>query len=166
MDRRRIVLIALAAGLVAGGLWLKYHFSATNVIRRTLYSSIEAFEGERILGAVKVVSRGYQDEWGMSYESLAGHMKAAMDTYDDLEVDLRMPSISVDGERATMTFTFILWGTYDGTRGYIFGSRSDPAKATLAFRKETPGWRIIATEELDIPELEEELEEMSSEKRR
>jgi hypothetical protein len=102
----------------------------------------------------------------MSYESLAGHMKAAMDTYDDLEVDLTMPSISVDGERATMSFHFILWGTYEGTRGYIFGSRSDPAKAILAFRKETPGWRIISTEELDIPELNEELEQMSSEKHR
>ena len=166
MDQRRIRLIVIAVVLIAGGVWFKYHFSATNVVRRTLYSSIEAFEQERILGAVKVVSRGYQDEWGMSYESLAGHMKAAMDTYDDLEVDLRMPSISVDGERATMTFTFILWGTHEGTRGYIFGSRSDPAKVTLVWRKETPGWRIASIEELDIPELREELAEMSSEKRR
>ena len=101
-------MIVLAAAVVMGGLWLKYHFSAQNVIRRTLYSSIEAFQEERILGAIKVLSRSYQDEWGMSYETLAGHMKAAMDTYDDLEVDLRLPSITVEGDQARMSFHFIL----------------------------------------------------------
>jgi len=156
------MIIVAAVAVVAGALWLRYHFSASNVIRRTLYSSIESFENERILGAIKVVSRGYEDEWGMSYETLAGHMSTAMETYDDLEVDLRMPSTTVDGDRATMSFTFILWGTFEGTRGYILGSRSDPASATLAFRKETPGWRIVRTEKLDIPELREELESMSS----
>jgi hypothetical protein len=162
MDRKRIALIVLAIAVIAGGLWLKSYFSPTNVIRRALFAAIEAFEQEQILAAISPISRSYDDRWGMSYESLAGNMRTAMDTYDDLRVDLEPPRIAIDGETATASFAFILWGSYEGTRGYVIGSLAEPCSVTLAWRKEAPGWRIVSTEELDIPELREELEEMES----
>ena len=162
MDRKRIVLIVLAVAVVAGGLWLKSYFSPANVVRRSLFGAIEAFEQEQMLAAISPISRSYDDRWGMSYESLAGNMRTAMDTYDDLQVDLEPPRITIDGETAKTSFKFILWGSYEGTRGYVIGSLSEPCSVTLAWRKEAPGWRIVSTEELDIPELREEFEEMES----
>lgn len=162
MRRNRIVMIVVGVLVVAGALWLRSHFSAENVIRRSLLGAISAFEQERILGAVQVLSRGYSDRWGMTYETLAGHMRTAMDTYDGLQVDLEPPAITVDGERASCRFRFILWGSYEGTRGYVIGSLADPVTIDLGWRKEAQGWRITSTDELDIPELRDELREMSS----
>jgi len=161
MGRGRVALLLAVVALVAGGLWLKSYFAPANVIRRTLFGAIEAFEQESILGAIQVVSRSYQDRWGMSYETLAGHMRTAMDTYDDLQVDLEPPTVTIDGDTAKVRFRFILWGSFEGTRGYVIGSLAEPVTVTLGWCKERPGWRITSTDELDIPELREELQEMA-----
>jgi hypothetical protein len=163
MDRKRIVLIVLVIAAIAGALWLKSYFSPANVVRRTLFAAIEAFETEQILAAISPISRSYEDRWGNTFEAMAGHMRTAMDTYEDLHVDLELPEIAVDGDRATARFKFILWGSYEGTRGYVIGSLADPCTVTLAWRKEAQGWRIVSTDELDIPELREELGEMTLE---
>ena len=163
MDRRRIVRVVLVVGLVAGGLWLRSYLSPANVVRRMLLAAITAFESEQILGSIEPISRSYHDRWGSSYESLAGHMRTAMDTYDDLQVDLEPPIIEVREEQASTRFTFILWGTAEGTRGYVIGSLAEPCTVKLGWRKEPQGWRIITTSELDIPELRDELAQRSAE---
>jgi hypothetical protein len=157
MDRKRIGVVVGVVVALAVGLWLRHHFAPTNVIRRSLLAGIEAFEQERILGALRPLSHSYEDRWGMSFESLVGHMKTAMDTYDDLQVDLEPPQVSVEGEEASTTLRFILWGSYEGTRGYVIGSLSEPCTATLRWRKEAAGWRITSVSQLDIPELRDEL---------
>ena len=161
MNRRGIVVIVAVIGALALGLWVRHYLSPANVIRRALLGAIEAFEQESILGAIEPVSRSYSDRWGLSYEALAGHMRTAMDTYDGLQVDLEPPAISVEGEAATVRFRFILWGSYEGTRGYVIGSLTDPCTVELRWGKEPVGWRITSTESLDIPELRDELEEMA-----
>jgi hypothetical protein len=162
MDRKRIVTVVVLVAVVAVGLWLRNYFSPANVVRRALFGVIEAFEQEQILAAIKPFSRSYQDRWGNTRESLAGHMRTAMETYDNLQVDLELPQIDIEGDSASVRFRFILWGSYEGTRGYVIGSLSDPCTVTLGWRKETQGWRILSTEELDIPELRDELEEVES----
>ncbi len=162
MNRRSIVGIVVLVGALALGLWVRHYLSPANVIRRALLGAIEAFEQESILGAIAPVSRGYSDRWGLSFEALAGHMRTAMDTYDDLQLDLEPPTISVEGETAAVRFRFILWGSYEGTRGYVIGSLTDPCTVSLRWSKEPQGWRISSTEELDIPELRDELGEMAA----
>ncbi len=151
------MVFALLAGALAAGLWVRHYLAPENVIRRGLGAGIAAFEQERMLGATKPVSRAYQDRWGMTSESLAGHMREVMDTYDGLQVDLEPFAVEVHGEEASTALRFILWGSYEGTRGYVIGSLQEPCTATLQWREEPVGWRIVSISELDIPELRDEL---------
>jgi len=156
----RIVIVVVIAVLA---LWIKSYFSAANVVKRALFAAVEAFEQEQIFGAVQPISRSYHDRWGMSYESLAGNLRSAMDTYDDLQIDLDPPDIRVEGDEVTVGMRFVMWGTYEGIKGYVIGSLADPCTATQVWRKEPVGWRVVTTEKLDIPELREELDQMASE---
>jgi hypothetical protein len=163
MSRRGFLVIVALVVMLGLGLWVRQWLAPANVVRRALLGAIASFEQEQILGAMKVISRSYHDRWGMSYETLAGHMKEAMDTYDNLQVDVEPPVVEVQDAQASVRFRFVLWGTYEGTRGYVIGSLTDPCTVTLLWRKEPQGWRIVATDELDIPELRDELREMSDE---
>ncbi|MDH3814885.1 MAG: hypothetical protein OEV48_10385, partial [Acidobacteriota bacterium] len=58
---------------------------------------------------------------------------------------------------------FVVWGRYEGTKGYVVGSITEPCTATVLWREEMTGWRFASTEELDIPELRSQLESMRRE---
>ena len=158
MDSRKTAVAVLVVVVVAGGLWLRHYFSPGEVVKRKMFAMIEAFEEERILGVMASVSRGYSDPWGFSYETLAGNLHQVMDTYEDLDVDLVIGDVEAADEQVRIGLEFVVWGKYDGTKGYVVGSVSEPCSAVVEWRKETPGWRFATTVDLDIPELREELE--------
>ena len=151
------MVLTLVVAALAVGLWVRHYLAPSNVIRRSLRAGIEAFQEERILGALKPLSRSYEDRWGMSYETLAGHMREVMGTYDALRVDLEPFAVEVDGEEGSTALRFVVWGSYEGTRGYVIGSLQEPCTATLKWRKEPAGWRVVSMSALDIPELRDEL---------
>ena len=144
--------------VVGGGLFLRHYFSAGEVVKRKLHATIDAFEEERLLAVMSGISRGYSDPWGLSYESLGGYLHETIDTYEDLRVDLELVKPVVAESEVRIDIQFVVWGRYEGTRGYVVGSLSDPCTATLLWREETPGWRFASTLELDIPELRHELD--------
>jgi hypothetical protein len=157
------MVVALAViGIVGGGLWLRHYVSPGEVVKRKLYAAIDAFEEERLLAVMSGISRGYSDTWGQSYESLGAQLHETMETYDDLRVDIEVGTPVVADSEVRLDIEFILWGRYEGKRGYVVGSLSDPCTATLLWREETPGWRLSSTLELDIPELRHELEALSA----
>ena len=137
---------------------VRHYFSPGEVVKRRLIATIEAFEEERMLAVMSGISRSYSDPWGLTYETLAGYLNETMETYDDLDVDslISKPVVGVGDVR--IDIQFVVWGRYEGTKGYVVGSITDPCTATLLWRKETPGWRLASTEELDIPELRRELD--------
>ena len=137
---------------------VRHYFSPGEVVKRRLIATIEAFEEERMLAVMSGISRSYSDPWGLTYETLAGYLNETMETYDDLDVDslISKPVVGVGDVR--IDIQFVVWGRYEGTKGYVVGSITDPCTATLLWRKETPGWRLASTEELDIPELRHELD--------
>jgi len=149
------VVVLLVAG---GGLFLRHYFSPGEVVKRKLHATIDAFEEERLLAVMSGISRNYSDPWGLTYESLGGQLNQTMDTYDDLRVDLELGTLVVAESEVRIDIQFVLWGRYEGTRGYVVGSLSDPCTATLLWREESPGWRFASTLEIDIPELRHELE--------
>jgi len=155
---RRILTIAVAVAVLAGILWVKGHFAPENVIRRAFLEAKAAFEREEILATMKVFDRAYRDQFGNSFESIAGHVRLLHETYDDLELTLEPPDITLAGDTAELRIRFILWGSAEGQRGYIIGSLTDPCTATLQWAKRREGWRIVTTSDLDIPELRSELE--------
>ena len=162
MGSRRVTVIVVLVIAVTLGAWLVRYFSAEQVIRRQIADTVESFENEQLLGVATVLSRSYHDPWGMSYEAVLGHVQEVMDTFSGLQVDLDPPVVEVDGDQARVSLRFVVWGTADGERGYVVGSSSDPVTSTELWRKEPPGWRVVTTETLDIPELRDELDAMRS----
>lgn len=166
MSRPRVTVILVLAIAVILGAWLVRYFSAEQVIRRQVAGAIESFEKEQLLGVAAVLSRSYQDPWGMSYEAVLGNVQEVMDSFSELQVDLEPPVVEVDGDQARVSLRFVVWGTADGERGYVAGSTGSPVATTQLWRKEAPGWRLVTTESLDIPELREELDDMRSSERK
>jgi hypothetical protein len=162
MSSRRVTVVLVLAIAGTLGAWLVRYFSAEQVIRRQIADTVQSFENEQLLGVATVLSRSYHDPWGLSYETVLGHVQEVMDTFSELQVDLEPPIVEVDGEQARVSLRFVLWGTADGERGYVVGSSSDPVTTTELWRKEPAGWRVVTTETLDIPELRDELDAMRS----
>jgi hypothetical protein len=162
MDRRWAARLIVVAVVVALGLVIRSYFSPANVVKRSLLAAIESFEQEQMLGAMHPVSRRYSDRWGMSYEAVAAHLRGIMESFDALEVDLDPPDVTVEGDEALVRMRFVVSGHAGGNSGYVLGSRAEPCTASQRWRKEPQGWRIVTTEELDIPELRDELAEMES----
>jgi hypothetical protein len=154
------VQVGLLIAVIVVVLAVRHYFSPGEVVRRQLVATIDAFEDERMLAVMSAISRSYSDPWGLDYETLAGVLHELMDTYDDLQVDLVFDKPEVGEDEVRIGFQFVLWGSEQGTRGYIVGSLSAPCTAVLVWRKEQPGWRLASTAELDIPELRNELEAM------
>lgn len=160
MKSKKIALVVLAAAIVMGGLWLRHYLSPAAAVKRKLAATVEAFEEERMLAAMSGISRAYSDEWGLSYETLGGYLHETIDTYDDLDLDLIITEVEARETEARVGVRFVLWGKYQGSRGYVVGSFTEPCTAVLVWRKETPGWRFASTEDLVIPELTGQLETM------
>lgn len=155
---RKAVLLVLAALVVGGGLWLRSYFSPMNVIKRTFAKAVEAFEREELLGATIVFDRGYRDEYGQSFEAIAGHIRIIHEAYNDLSMAVDPPVVFVQEGQARMQVSFVLQGNLEGQRGYILGSPQAPCTATLQWEELTQGWRITSTIDLQIPRLQDELD--------
>jgi hypothetical protein len=155
---KRAVLITLAVLALVGFLSLRHYFSPGEVVKRKFIATIEAFEEERLLALMSGISRDYSDPWGLTYETLAGYMSETMETYDDLDVDSLISDPVVGDGEVRIDIRFIVWGRYEGTRGYIIGSITQPCTATALWREEKIGWRLASIEKLDIPELRAELD--------
>ena len=152
----KIGIVAILAVVVIIGV--RHYFSPGEVVRRKLLATIEAFEEERLLAVMSAISRSYSDSWGFDYETLGGLVSETMETYEDLDLDSLIGKPVVAEGEVRIDIEFILWGRYEGTKGYIVGSITKPCTATLLWRKEAPGWRFASTVELDIPELRNELD--------
>jgi len=158
MSRRAVRIAVLAALLVVGVIALRHYFSPGEVVRRKLVAAIGAFEEERLLAVMSAVSRKYADPWGLDYEILGSYLHETMESYDDLRVDYVLGKPEVGEGEVRIDIEFVLWGRYEGAKGYVIGSISDPCTATVLWREESPGWRVASTPELDIPELRDELD--------
>jgi hypothetical protein len=158
MDRRQLILVVFVVLAIGGALWLRDFFSPGQAVRRQLFEAAAAFENERILGVMPKISRSYTDRWGGSYESLGGQIQSVMDAADDLDVELDIDSVDVGDNEVRLEVRFVISGTADGTRGALLGTSTRPCRATIRWLKEQPGWRLVETEQLDIPELRDELD--------
>ena len=158
MDRRQLALVIVVVAGVTGALWLRSWLAPGQVVRRQLAVAVAAVENGRILAAMAKVSRGYSDRWGNGYESVAGHLQGLMDACDRLDVDLDVTAAEVGDGEVRLGVRFVVSGSIDGDREAVLGSADEPCRATLLWRKEQAGWRLVETEELDIPQFREELQ--------
>jgi hypothetical protein len=160
VNNRRVVIAVLAIVALVFVAWLVRYFSPEQVVRRQLLGAVEALEKERLLGVVTVISRQYEDPWGQTYESIAGNVSEVMTSFDDLRVDLDLQSIDRAGDDVRVRLGFVISGSDAAGTGSVLGTLSDPCRATILWREEPQGWRLVTTETLDIPELREDLQRM------
>ena len=160
MDNKKVTVAVLIVVVVLLAAWMKRYFSPEQVIRRQLNGAVEAFENDQLLGVVSVFSRQYSDQWGQSYESVAGNLSEIMASFTDLRVDLDLKEINRIGEAVRVRLSFVVTGNDGDGSGYVVGSLTDPCTATILWRQEPQGWRLVTTEALDIPELRDELARM------
>jgi len=158
VDRTHVRLLVVLVVAVVAALWLRHYLSPAQAVKRQLAEAVAAVENEAILGVMPKISRSYHDAWGGSYESVGGHLQSLMDAYDELDVDLGVNAVEVEDDAVHVAVTFVVIGTAEGVSGTVLGTRFEPCRATLRWRKEQPGWRLVETEELDIPEYREELD--------
>ncbi len=128
------------------------------MVRRQIFEAVASFKNENILGVMSRISRSYTDDWGGSYEGLGAEAQSMMDAYDGLTMDVDIDSVEIGDEEARVELTFVIGGRTEVGSGNIFGTELDPCRATLRWIKEEPGWRLVETEELDIPQFREELQ--------
>jgi len=155
---KRSALIGLSVLVVVGFISLRHYFSPGEVVKRKFIATIEAFEKEQLLAVMAGISRGYSDPWGLKYETLAGYLNETVETYDDLDVDSLLSEPVVGEGEVRIDIQFVVWGRYEGTKGYVVGSITEPCTATVLWREEKTGWRFASTEELDIPELRSQMD--------
>lgn len=159
MEKKQLTYVVLVVVVVAGALGMRNYFSKEQIIRRQLFEAVESFKNEKILGLMSKISRSYADEWGGSYESLGGQAQSMMEAYDGLTMDVDIRAVEVADGEARVVLAFVVGGRTEVGRGNILGSDLEPCRATLLWVEEQPGWRLKETEELDIPEYREQLEE-------
>jgi len=162
MEKKQLIRVLLFVALVAGALGLRNYFAPGSVVRRQIFEAVESFKNEQILGVMSKISRSYTDDWGGSYEGLGAQVQSMMDAYDGLTMDVDIESLEMGDGEARIELTFVVGGRTQVGRGNILGTDLDPCKATLRWIKEEPGWRLVETEELDIPQFREELESRRS----
>ncbi|MDH3813448.1 MAG: hypothetical protein OEV48_03115 [Acidobacteriota bacterium] len=155
---KRSALVGLSVLVVVGFISLRHYFSPGEVVKRKFIATIEAFEKEQLLAVMAGISRGYSDPWGLKYETLAGYLNETVETYDDLDVDSLLSEPVVGEGEVRIDIQFVVWGRYEGTKGYVVGSITEPCTATVLWREEKTGWRFASTEELDIPELRSQMD--------
>jgi hypothetical protein len=155
---KRSALVGLSVLVVVGFISLRHYFSPGEVVKRKFIATIEAFEKEQLLAVMAGISRGYSDPWGLKYETLAGYLNETVETYDDLDVDSLLSEPVVGEGEVRIDIQFVVWGRYEGTKGYVVGSITEPCTATVLWREEMTGWRFASTEELDIPELRSQMD--------
>ena len=158
MERKQLTYVILLVVVVAGILGMRHYFSTEQVIRRSLFEAVQSFKNEKILGVMAKISRSYTDHWGGSYEGMGGQVQSMMDAYDALTMDIDIHLVEVGDGEARVVRAFVVGGRTEAGKGNSLGTALEPCRATLRWVEEEPGWRLVETEELDIPEYREELE--------
>jgi hypothetical protein len=158
MERKQLIRVVLFVALVAGALGMRNYFAPGSVVRRQIFEAVASFKNENTLGVMSKISRSYTDDWGGSYEVLGAQAQSMMDAYDGLTMDVDIDSVEIGDNEARVELTFVIGGRTQVGRGNIFGTEADPCRATVRWIKEEPGWRLVETEALDIPQLREELQ--------
>ena len=162
MDRKQLTYVILLVVVVAGVLGMRNYFAPGSVVRRQIFEAVASFKNEKILGVMSKISRSYTDDWGGSYEGLGAQIQSMMESYDALTMDVDINSVEMGDGEALVELDFVVGGRTEVGRGNILGTDLDPCRATLRWIKEEPGWRLIETEDLDIPQYREELHRRKS----
>ena len=147
--RAETILIALVAITC---FFLVRHFlvSDEDRIKGVIYQGKAAIEREDFEGAIKHVSRDYQDAYGLNKMAIAAILKRLYADFDNIAIeveDLEVTILAIPEEkqgRAAFN-TWVTFRTEEGI-GYLVGSFEEPCRVVFTLAKEGGKWRVIKVE--------------------
>jgi hypothetical protein len=150
--RGKTVFIVLAA--VACFFLIKYIIISDETrIRRVIYKGKAAIEQEDFEGALKYVSRDYQDDYGLNKLAIGALLKRVFKEFDAIAIHVKGMEVEIS-EGGLGQATLFTWVTAQGDEGvgYIVGSAEEPSCVTFTLAKERGRWRIVKAEGVEPAE--------------
>ena len=142
----KTVLIIIAA-VVAFILIKNLIVSDEERIKKVIYKGKAAIEQEDFEGALKHVSRDYQDDYGLNKMAIAALLKRLYAQFDDISIHVEWTEVEILerglGQAAILTWVTVKW---EGETGYIVGSAETPNRVVFTLAKEGKQWRVVKTE--------------------
>jgi hypothetical protein len=150
--KSKTVLIIMAA--VAVFILIKYLLvSDEERIKKVIYKGKAAIEQEDFEGALKHVSRDYQDDYGMNKMAIAALLKRLYAQFDDITIYVEWMEIEILesglGQAALLTWVTAQWSE---EVGYIVGNAETPSRVVFTLAKEGKHWRIVKAVGVDLEE--------------
>jgi hypothetical protein len=148
----KTVLIIIAA--VAAFILIKYLFVSDEArIKKVIYKGKTAIEQEDFEGALKHVSRDYQDDYGLNKMAIAALLKRLYAQFDDITIYVEWMEVEIlergIGQAAILTWVTAQWGE---DIGYIVGNAETPRRVVFTLAKEGKHWRVVKTEGVEPEE--------------
>lgn len=146
------ILIFLAAITC---FFLVRHFlvSDEDRIKGVIYHGRAAIEREDFEGALKYVSRDYQDAYGLNKMAIAAVLKRLYAEFDNIAIQVEEMEVTIP-EKGQGRAAFNTWVTFRGEEGigYLVGSFEEPCRVCFTLAKEGGRWRVIKVEGITPPE--------------
>jgi hypothetical protein len=148
----KTVLIIMAA--VAAVILIKYLLVSDEArIKKVIYKGKAAIEQEDFEGALKHVSRDYQDDYGLNKMAIAALLKRLYAQFDDISIHVEWMEVEIL-ERGLGQAALLTWVTAQGREGagYIVGNAKTPNRVVFTLAKEGTHWRVVKTEGVEPEE--------------
>lgn len=148
----KTVLIIMAA--VAAFILIRYLLVSDEArIKKVIYKGKAAIEQEDFEGALTLVSREYQDDYGLNKMAIAALLKRLYAQFDDITIYVEWMEVEIVesglGQAAILTWVTAKWGD---EVGYIVGNAESPRRVVFTLAKEGKHWRVVNTEGVELEE--------------
>jgi len=144
--KAQTILIFLAAITC---FFLMRHFlvSEEDRIKAVIYHGRAAIEREDFEGALKHVSRDYQDAYGLNKMAIAAILKRLYAEFDNIAIQVEEMEVTIP-EKGQGLAAFNTWVTFRSEEGigYLVGSFEEPCRVVFTLAKEGGKWRVIKVE--------------------
>jgi hypothetical protein len=144
--RGKTVLIIMAAA--ACFLLIKYIIISDETrIRRVIYKGKAAIEQEDFEGALRHVSREYQDDYGLNKVAIAAILQRLFKEFDTIAIHVKVMEVEIaEGGLGKATLSTWVTAHMGDEVGYIVGSAEEPSRVIFTLAKERGRWRVVGTE--------------------
>jgi len=147
--KAQTILIFLAAITC---FFLMRHFlvSEEDRIKGVIYHGRAAIEREDFEGALKHVSRDYQDAYGLNKMAIGAILKRVYAEFDNIAIQVEEMEVTILAipEKRQGRAAFNTWVTFRSEEGigYLVGSFEEPCHVVFTLVKERGKWRVIKVE--------------------
>ena len=144
--RAQNILICLAA--ITCFALVRYCLTTDEVrIKKVIYQGKAAIEEEDFEGALKHVSRDYEDAYGLNKMAIAAVLKRIYAEFDNIAIQVEEMEVTI-GEGKQGQAAFNTWVTYRSEEGigYLVGSFEEPCHVVFTLAKERGKWRVTQVE--------------------